>query len=261
MRKVILILCDGMRSDSVEACGHSMPKWAMDNGKSTLHATTVMPSITLPCIMSLCHSVRPEKHGVFTLKYAQPLQSVEGLFERLAVSGKRSSFYYDWEELCDLYRPGSVGTGTVPMTSFLSGGLFGYHECDKINTQRMLEDLKTFHPDFVFHYLGDPDHKGHTKGWMSEQYLNAVYCSWDLIQTIYESVGDEYVLLVTADHGGHAFTHGEEIPEDMEIPFFCFGKGISHGKIEHASILDVAPTVAHLMQVEPSPFWEGRPLV
>lgn len=259
--KVILVLCDGMRSDSVSACGHPLVPWVLENGSVTLNARTIMPSITLPCIMSLFHSTGPEKHGVFTLKYAPSLHPVEGLFERLSGVGKRCAIYYDWEELCDLYRPGSVGTGTVPISSFLSGGVFGYGNCDRINTRRMLEELKEYQPDFVFHYLGDPDHKGHTKGWMSEEYLQSVHQSWQLIETIWKTAGQDYVILVMADHGGHDHTHGADIPADMCIPILCFGTGISARKLENASILDIAPTIASLMGVAPSPLWEGKALL
>ena len=98
-RKLILILCDGMRSDSLEACGHPMATWMQEHSLHTLQARTVMPSITLPCIMSLCYSAQPERHGIFTLQYAQPLKPVEGIFEHLARHGKQCTFYYDWEEL------------------------------------------------------------------------------------------------------------------------------------------------------------------
>ena len=108
-RKLILILCDGLRSDSLEACGHPMATWMQEHSLHTLQARTVMPSITLPCIMSLCYSAQPERHGIFTLQYAQPLKPVEGIFEHLARHGKQCTFYYDWEELSDLCRPGAVG--------------------------------------------------------------------------------------------------------------------------------------------------------
>ena len=74
--------------------------------------------------------------------------------------------------------------------------------------------------------------------------------------------GDDHTFVFLADHGGHDRTHGTESPEDMTIPLFFFGKPFAKGKVlEEASIKDVAPTIAKLMEVEPAEEWEGTPRV
>lgn len=47
--KVVLILVDGMRPDSLEKAGHPFIEEMKAKGSSTLEAQTVMPSVTLPC--------------------------------------------------------------------------------------------------------------------------------------------------------------------------------------------------------------------
>lgn len=59
--KVLLILSDGMRPDGLE--GHPAVARLMREGSYSLRARTVMPSVTLPCHMSLFHSVDPGRHG------------------------------------------------------------------------------------------------------------------------------------------------------------------------------------------------------
>lgn len=54
--KVILVLCDGMRSDSVSACGHPLVPWVLENGSVTLNARTIMPSITIASLMGVAPS-------------------------------------------------------------------------------------------------------------------------------------------------------------------------------------------------------------
>ena len=61
--KVILILTDGMRPDALTSCGHPFVEKMKEMSTYTLGARTVMPSITLPCHMSLFHSVDPARHG------------------------------------------------------------------------------------------------------------------------------------------------------------------------------------------------------
>ena len=55
---------------------------------------------------------------------------------------------------------------------------------------------------------------------------------------------------------------GEDIPEDMTIPMFFHGEMFEAGKaIEHVSLLDLAPTIADIMQVPYAREWEGKSLV
>ena len=62
--KVILILVDGMRPDGMMQCGNPFAQKLVENSTYSLNARTVMPSVTLPCHMSLFHSVDPERHGI-----------------------------------------------------------------------------------------------------------------------------------------------------------------------------------------------------
>jgi len=48
----------------------------------------------------------------------------------------------------------------------------------------------------------------------------------------------------------------------MTIPMFYIGKGFEAGKrFPGGSILDIAPTIAKLMGVEPADEWEGTPVL
>jgi hypothetical protein len=48
----------------------------------------------------------------------------------------------------------------------------------------------------------------------------------------------------------------------MTIPIMLLGDGIDPAlPIENATILDIAPTVTHLLSVEPDSDWEGRSLL
>lgn len=68
-----------------------------------------------------------------------------------------------------------------------------------------------------------------------------------------------YLYLVeTDDKGGHDRGHGENIPEDMTIPMFFVGKEFPKGVQLHGlTLLDLAPTIADLMEISKSREWEG----
>ena len=117
-------------------------------------------------------------------------------------------------------------------------------------------------PDFAFVYMGTTDETGHNKGWMTEPYLNTVYSAVGHIRDLIEKFGDEYVFIITADHGGHDRRHGTELDEDMEIPVLLRGKPFRPGEISGpVSIMDIAPTVTALLEASPAREWEGKSLL
>ncbi len=96
--KTLLILVDGMCPDALSDL--PLAQKYISRGASTMQAKTVMPSVTLPCHISLFHSVDPSRHGTTTNDYAPQVRPVKGLCEVLAAAKKRCAFFYDWEGTC-----------------------------------------------------------------------------------------------------------------------------------------------------------------
>ena len=100
---------------------------------------------------------------------------------------------------------------------------------------------------------------GHDSGWMTETYLRYVHDAIENVKLVLEAAGEEYAVIVTADHGGHDRSHGSDLPEDMTIPMFFMGAPFVPGKeLEGLILLDLAPTVADLMGVPTEREWEGK---
>ena len=256
MNKVVLILVDGMRPDGMMACGHPEVEYLRTNGKTILEGRTVMPSVTLPCHMSLIHSVDPERHGVTTNTYSPMVRPVTGLFEQLDKFGKKSAFFYSWGELKDLYKPGAPAD-----VRFVSGKHHLWTATDTL-TDAAIEYLKNEDPDFVFLYLGETDEVGHKSGWMSEDYTAAVNRAFGAIERVRKALPEGYVLMVTADHGGHERIHGTDLPEDTTIPFLAYGEGYAAGTaFEAFDIKDIAPTIVKHMGLPSDGDWEGKALI
>ena len=239
----LLILVDGMRPDSL--AGIPEAEKFMKESAGSLSATTVWPSVTLPCHMSLFLSVPPERHGTTTNTYSPQVRPVNGICEVLASHGETSGIFYNWAEIRDVVRPGSVVREIL------------IYSDDQV-TEESIRFIKKANPEFVFTYLGWVDSAGHDKGWMSEKYMEQVRNSWRLIGELLEVVNDDWTVIVTADHGGHGRGHGDDIPEDMTIPIFFRGKDFEPGKeIEGMNIMDIAPTVVKLHGYEIPREWEG----
>lgn len=250
--KTILILVDGMRPDSLT----NMEKAQKIIAESayTMDAQTVFPSVTLPCHISLFHSVTPERHGTTTNTYMPQVRPINGLCEVLKQADKKCAIFYNWEEIRDVSRPNSLAHAC-----FYAGRRIGYKEANEALTDALIEYAKIYDPDFTFLYFGYTDWAGHKYGWMSDEYITSMRESWDSIEKIITQLGDDYTYIITADHGGHDRTHGSEMPEDMLIPVIIRGEGFEKGRVlENVNIMDIAPTVTALMGVAPDDEWEGK---
>ena len=164
--------------------------------------------------------------------------------------------YYGWEPLRDIALPGKLKYATYI-------NAYTEESSDTALTDEAEKRILASKPDFVFLYMVETDEKGgHDNGWMSDEYLRRISIAIDNAKRMIEKFGDEYTVIIMADHGGHDRTHGTELPEDMTIPLFFYGEDFTPGEIkEDISLLEIAPTIAAIMGVPASEAWEGRSLV
>ncbi len=254
--KVVLILVDGMKGDSVLSCNNEFAKSCVSSYAANLSAQSVTPSVTLPCHMSLFHSVPPERHGILSNVYVPMVRPVRSLFDCLSNHDKTSAMFYNWDELRDIVRP-----GRLLHSLFTEKGL----DCkgDEILTDSAIDYITKKEPDFVFLYLGSTDHIGHHFGWESGEYLDAVSHSFDCVEKVLKSVPSNYTIMVTADHGGHSRGHGTDSAEDMTIPIMLMSDRFN-SEVQlpsDASIIDIAPTIAGIIGIPCDKDWEGKALV
>jgi phosphopentomutase len=181
---------------------------------------------------------------------ARPLP---GLFDVASAAGKRCAFFYNWEQLRDLGRPGSLQLSFFRNTAYQPDG-------DQIIAEAAAQHLADGGFDFAFVYLGTVDSAGHYYGWMSDGYLQQLATADGALGALLDALPPESHVLLQSDHGGHERTHGTEMPEDMTIPWLVAGPGIRAGHTIAAavSLLDTAPTLARLLGVAPHRDWEGR---
>ena len=78
------------------------------------------------------------------------------------------------------------------------------------------------------------------------------------IEEIVTGLPKEYSVLITADHGGHEFTHGSEMDCDMTIPLLLSTScSVDEQSFEHANIIDIAPSVCDMLKIPPYSKWKG----
>ena len=255
--KVILISIDGMRPDGLQACANPYLKVLEKKCAYTYSAQSMVPSVTLPCHFSMTHSVTPQRHGILTNTYIPQVRPVLGFLEKIKACGGVSAMFYGWEPMRDVAVPGSLKFATYISSRQKD-------DADTLLTDAAITLLREEKPDFVFLYLVDTDEKGgHDNGWMSEEYLRRIAIAIDNVKRIIDTFGEEYSVIIMADHGGHDRSHGSTCAEDMTIPLFFYGTEFSAGQeIEkEISLLEIAPTIAKIMGITPDSEWEGSSLV
>jgi predicted AlkP superfamily pyrophosphatase or phosphodiesterase len=250
---VLFVMIDGLRPEAItpERC----PTLAglMARGAYTLRAQSVMPSLTLPCHMSIFHSVPPGRHGVTTNTWSPMARPLPGLVEAAHAAGRRCSFYYNWEPLRNLSEPNHL------LHAYFRNN-YDSPSGDNYIAGEAMRSLPVDQPDFAFVYLGTVDVAGHNYGWMSPRYLEQAGHVDGALGALLAVLPAGTHVLVHADHGGHDRNHGTDSPEDMTIPWLLAGPGIraGHALQTPISLLDTAPTLARLLDVKPDAQWEGK---
>ena len=93
------------------------------------------------------------------------------------------------------------------------------------------------------------------------EYLRIISVAIDNVKRVFEKFGDTHSIIIMADHGGHDRSHGSTLPEDMTIPLFFYGKEFNAGEIKQSlSLLNITPTIAKLLDIQPEDDWEGAPV-
>jgi predicted AlkP superfamily pyrophosphatase or phosphodiesterase len=253
MSPVILFMLDGLRPDALAAADCPNLNALRRRGAWTLHAASVMPSVTLPCHMTIFHSVPPTRHGITSNDWTPMARPLPGLVDVAKGDGLRCAFYHNWEPLRNLNRPGSLYYSYFRDTVYSPDG-------DDHIAAEAARAIPADRPDFAFVYLGTIDTLGHQHGWMSSEYLRQVSRVDRGVGQVLDALPADYTVLVNSDHGGHDRSHGTDLPEDLRVPWIVAGPGVRQG-LEIAgpvSLMDTAPTAAHFLGLKPHPEWEGR---
>lgn len=262
-RHVVLVSVDGLRPDAIARFEAPTLQRLMREGSYSLAARTILPSTTLPSHTSMLSGEPPDDHGVFwnnVLTAKADTVEFPTIFSIARAHGYRTAAFFSKAKFGPLQRPGTLDYSQAP------GGWFGRWSSD-----RTMADVRSYlskeRPNLLFIHLSDPDRAGHSSGWMSDAYGRAVReadaAVGDLLNAADAAYGrGNYVLLVTADHGGHGYGHGSSDPRDMTIPWIAWGRGVNAGLLQDVAIqtFDTAPTVLWLLGVTTPSAWDGAPV-
>jgi hypothetical protein len=260
MRRVAVLLVDGLRPDAVRAA--PMPSLdALGRGHTrALNARTIRPSVTVAALASLATGVSPQAHGLIEpgLRFLSRIGGLRPVPRELARHGLVTSVV-----------TGALSRGAAPvaaaLTVFAGIGRLTSRGRTAIETAAAAREMFERLPEgLLFAYFPDCDRAGHAYGWMSPQYLRAAAELDAAIGLFAERLGDA-TLVVVADHGGGGVDsrdHDLPHPTNDWIPLVIVGRGVRKHRIlaDEVSILDVPATILWRLGVPVPDSYEGRPL-
>jgi hypothetical protein len=265
VRRIVLVVLDGLRPDAVEAFGMRHLARLARRSAHTLEARTVAPSVTAACMASLFSGVSPDVHGLRSERFHIP--RARGRIDLLP------------RILAEAALPSSAFVRQVPMfmrgtatriarhlgfthSAFIAGGASAVMGAalDTVLTQR--EGL------IVMHWP-DCDQAGHDHGWMSEPYGRAAHLLDGTLGALLGVLDLEHdpstVLIALADHGGGGTVHDHhdsDHPLDRTIPVVIAGRAVEPGRLGGTvTLLDVPATIPWALGLTVPASYGGRPLV
>jgi predicted AlkP superfamily pyrophosphatase or phosphodiesterase len=259
---LLIIGIDGCRPDALLAAKAPYVMGLAHNGAASFQAQTGLPSVSGPGWSSALTGVWGEKHHVWANYFPVPdrLNKFPVFFHylKLARPNALTASIVQWAPIND-----HIMTNADIMTTLKPD--------DKVAQAAVLV-LENKNPDAIFVHFEDVDITGHTFGFSptSPQYIK-------MIETIDGYVGqvvramhsrihyaeENWLVIVTTDHGGHSTTHGQDIPEDRTIFIIVSGPDAARGEIEPPpGIVDVAATALTHLNVPIDPAWQldGKPV-
>jgi arylsulfatase A-like enzyme len=264
IRRVIIVVLDGLRPDAIDAFDLSNIRDMAANGASTMSARTVSPSCTWPAITSLLSGVPPETHGILrdSPRVPRPKTPILTLPALLSQSDLPSAVFM--RGLPALYRV--TARRIAKRLGFAKASFAGTTAQEVIVSAS--ETLRTQERGLIVIHWADADQAGESHGWMTKEYADAcrrLDHGVGLLMKLISFTSDPHTLVIAlADHGGGGVTvndHSEEHPLNWTIPLVLGGASVQRTTLERAHLLDVPATAAWALGVAPPDTYVGRPLM
>jgi len=129
--------------------------------------------------------------------------------------------------------------------------------------------------NLMYLHIDDVDEAGHSYGWGTPMWYETVQSVDLMVGDLMKSLDtagilNETLVILTADHGGEAQSHGNTDELCMNVPIYVQGPGVKHGyeipvprtatKGLNVRNMDVAATLVNALGFSLPKYWIGRVL-
>lgn len=263
IRRVIVLVLDGLRPDAIPRFGLHHTAALARRGASTMLGRTVEPSVTAAAMASLLTGATPERHGLQDMRFRIPRPSgpLHHLPRLLAEHSLPSSAF--------LARMPLLFNGIANRIAAhvgVSQARFSGRDAADILTAAT-STIREQQRGLILLHWPDGDAAGHAHGWMSEKYADAVKgmdAEVGRLVKLLDLDDPATLLMALADHGGGGARvdhHDSAHPLDRTIPIMLAGGAVRRGDLgAGSSLLDVPATVCWALGIPQPESFAGRPL-
>ena len=269
IQHVVVIGVDGMSPDGIHNANTPALDALMETGASTMTSRGVIPTSSGPNWASILMGAGPEQHGVTSNAYTPvepelpPVASGKGkrglfptIFEVIREAEPESNLaaIYHWEPIQNYFEHEHVDFMLSPSSDIdVANEVIRYIEAEK--------------PRYLFVHFDEVDAAGHSSGHGTPSYYKSVEVADSHISQVIAAIDnagirDNTLILVSSDHGGKGYGHGENVPEVIGIPFILNGPHVKQGYQIEATVntVDNSSTIAFALGIPLPEAWTGRPV-
>jgi len=269
--RALVISIDGLRPDVMLRAHAPAIRSLMERGTFTMWARTTDMAVTLPSHTSMLTGVPPAKHGV-VWNSEQPADHVTypkspTLFEVAHAGGLTTAMVAGKAKFWGLDKPGTIDHAWAPRDPDVRDAATS----DSAVADTVVRWIERWRPQVMFVHLPEVDFAGHHQGWGSAAQIAAVENADACVERVLEALAragltDSTIVLLSADHGGTAKSHGPDDPHSRYIPWIVAGPGIRANldltsiKTPEVRTEDTFATVCDLLGLTPTAPVDGHPV-
>ncbi|MBN2071182.1 MAG: alkaline phosphatase family protein [Candidatus Krumholzibacteriota bacterium] len=250
---IIHISIDGLRPDAVTSLGPlgapnlfrlRVEGALTDNARTDYDVTVTLPNHI--CMLTGRAVLGPEGHGVdFNYDDGSTVAETHGtyvasVFDVVSDHGLKAALYASKDKFALIDRSWNGVNGAEDTVGADDGrdkiDRYIYQLDISALTDSVLSSLETGGHRYNFIHYGDPDAAGHSSGWKSIEYLDAVQAVDSQIGRIFDLLDADPLfqgntaVIITSDHGGLGYDHSDPaISDDYTVPVYVWGPGIPAG--------------------------------
>ena len=269
-KHVLVIGLDGCRSDGLQAANAPNLKGLAQNGTvsynafagGVLGAKTEQTTISGPGWGSILTGVWADKHQIVDndFKKTNLKKVVDGKIVGYPHFFTRIKEKYPHCYLASIVHWKPINDQIVTDADYLDQG-----GDDAVAKKCEALLLGNRNPSVVFLQLDDIDDAGHSKGYgpASPGYMKAIETVDRQIGQVLQALRkrpnydkEDWLILVTADHGGREKGHGGQTPEERTVFIIANGGGYPHKVLKTApGVTVIGPTVFRHLGIPVDPAW------
>jgi len=259
-KKLLFIGIDGCRPDALTQAQTPNIDGLINDGiyiNNALCSINGQPTVSGPGWSTMITGVWYDKHGVsdnsFTGSNFDEYPPFNVLLQQSGQEYHTASFIM-W----------------TPIHTQIFGSTMDYNELhstyDGSVAQGAADYMSTPNLDVIFLDFDDVDIAGHSYGFSPEvdQYIGAIenvdeYIGWviDSMENRPTFQNEDWLIMITSDHGGIGYSHGGQTIEERQIPIIMSGALVSAETIPEQSYLtDLVPTVLNYFGIENNCEWQ-----